>query len=123
MELMGAQPRRDAGDPLTSLVVARGLRALVDGLGGVGQALLTAGLAVAGGLSAVRRLGLARGASAARLGLECGRVLERGSETFHTAAPVTDMQTTFQPQPGLRKPPWPTEAPPADVWAVWPAHG
>lgn len=84
---MGTQSRSDTGDPLTSLVVARGLRAVVDGLGGVGQALLTAGLAVVGGLPAVHRLGLARGASGARLGLERGRILGRGSEISHTPAP------------------------------------
>lgn len=103
---MGAQSRSDAGDPLTSLVVARGLRGFVDGLRGVGQALLTASLAVVSGLPAVHRLGLACGGSAARLGFERGRVLGRGSETFHTARTGSLTRTTFQAQLGLRKQPW-----------------
>lgn len=57
------------------MVVARGLCGLIDGLGGVGQALLAASLTVVGGLPAVRRLRLACGAPAARLSLERDRVL------------------------------------------------
>lgn len=68
-------PGISTGDPRTSLVVARGLRGFIDGLGGVGQALMAAGLSVIGGPLAVLRLRLAHGASAARLGLERDRVL------------------------------------------------
>lgn len=57
------------------MVVARGLRGFIHGLGGVGQALMAAGLSVIGGPLAVLRLRLAHGASAARLGLERDRVL------------------------------------------------
>lgn len=57
------------------MVVARGLCRFVDGLRGIGQALLAAGLLVVGGPPAVHRLRLAHGASAAGLSLERDRVL------------------------------------------------
>lgn len=65
----------NAGDPCTCLVVARGLRAFVDGLRGIG-------LPVLGGLRAVHRLRLT---GVARLGLEWSHGLGRVKETVPVA--------------------------------------
>lgn len=59
----------------TCLIVVGGLCGLIDGVRGIGQALLAASLLVVGRFCAVHRLGL---------GLECSCILGKGGvkETF-----------------------------------------